>query len=125
MKHKMEIIKVNIESKFNEFHDFWNPRIVGELNGQHIKLARLKGEFVMHQHENEDEMFLVLEGLLQMEMEDKTLNIYPGEFVIIPKGTMHKPITNDEVKVMLFEPKTTLNTGNVENDFTRTDLDEI
>ncbi len=121
----MEISTVNLESKFAQFHDFWNPRIVGELNGQHVKVARLKGEFVMHQHENEDEMFLVIEGHLQMEMEDKTLDIHPGEFVIIPKGTLHKPIALNEVKVMLFEPKTTLNTGDTENEFTQTELDEI
>mgnify|MGYP001954963139 CR=1 FL=1 len=121
----MEISKVNIEDKFQQFNDHWNPRIVGELNGQHVKVARLKGEFVMHQHENEDEMFLVIEGHLQMEMEGKTLDLHPGEFVIIPKGTNHKPIAVEEVKVMLFEPKTTLNTGNVESDLTRRDLDEI
>ena len=121
----MEIKTVNLDSKFDAFSDFWNPRIVGDLNGQHVKVAKLKGDFVMHQHEKEDEMFLVIEGHLKMEMDNKTLDINPGEFVIIPKGTMHKPIAENEVKVMLFEPKTTLNTGDIENEMTRTKLDEI
>ena len=117
--------KVNLAEKFSAFDDYWNPRIVGELNGQHIKLARLKGEFVPHQHENEDELFLVIEGTLLIELADKTLEVHPGEFAIIPKGTVHKPKAFGEVKVLLFEPKTTLNTGNLENEFTRKNLDSI
>ena len=111
----MEIKTVNLNEKFNSFTDFWNPKIVGELNGQLVKLAKFKDEFVLHQHENEDEMFFVIDGKLMIELDDKTLEINPGEFAIIPKGTNHKPIAIGEVKVLIFEPKTTLNTGNTEN----------
>ena len=121
----MTIKSVNLNNKFNSFSDYWNPKIVGELNGQHVKLAKLKGEFVLHQHEHEDELFLVIEGKLLMEMDDETLEINAGEFVIIPKKTNHKPIAVGEVKVLLFEPKTTLNTGNTENEFTVKKLDNI
>ena len=88
----MQIKKVNLESKFAKFNDYWTPRIIGELNGQQVKVAKLKGEFVFHHHDNEDEMFLVLSGNLQMVLEDKTLDIGPREFIIIPKGVSHKPI---------------------------------
>jgi len=121
----MEIKTVNINDKFNSFTDFWNPKIVGELNGQLVKLAKFKDEFVIHQHENEDEMFFVIDGKLMIELDDKTLEINPGEFAIIPKGTNHKPIAIGEVKVLIFEPKTTLNTGNTENKFTVKTLDKI
>ena len=121
----MDPKKVNLAEKFDLFKDHWNPKIVGELNGQHIKLARLKGDFVWHQHENEDELFLVIEGTLQIELVDRTLVVNPGEFAIIPKGTLHRPKASGEVKVLLFEPKTTLNTGNLENELTRKDLDQI
>ena len=121
----MKVIKVNLNSKFDTFADYWNPRIVGELNGQQVKLAKFNGEFVRHQHENEDEMFLVIEGKLLMELDEETLEIIPGEFVIIPKGVYHKPIAVGEAKVLLFEPKSTLNTGDVENELTRKKLDEI
>jgi len=121
----MEIKTVNLNEKFNSFTDFWNPKIVGELNGQLVKLAKFKDEFVLHQHENEDEMFFVIDGKLMIELDDKTLEINPGEFAIIPKGTNHKPIAIGEVKVLIFEPKTTLNTGNTENNFTVKKLDEI
>lgn len=121
----MEIKTVNLKDKFDSFTDHWSPKIVGELNGQHVKMAKLKGEFVMHQHENEDEMFLVMEGKLLMEMDNETLEINAGEFVVIPKKTNHKPFAIGEVKVLLFEPKATLNTGNTENEFTVRNLDEI
>ncbi len=121
----MEINTVNLKDKFDLFSEHWNPKIVGELNGQLVKLAKLKGEFVLHQHEHEDEMFLVIEGKLLMELVDKTLEIKAGEFVIIPKGSMHKPIAIGEVKVLLFEPKSTLNTGDTENQFTVKKLDKI
>ncbi len=118
----MEIQKVNIREKFCQIHDFWTPRIIGELNGQHVKIARFKDAFIMHQHEHEDELFLVIEGTLQMELEDRTLTVEPGEFVIIPKGVNHRPRAVGEAMVMLFEPASTLNTGNVENDKTIRDL---
>lgn len=122
----MEIQKVNIAEKLNLFSDHWNPRIVGELNGQHVKLAKLQGEFVWHKHDTEDEMFLVLEGSFKMELRDKTIQLDKGEFIIIPKGVEHKPIADKEVHVMLFEPATTLNTGdNFSSEKTRKHLDWI
>ena len=121
----MKIKTVNLKEKFDSFTDYWNPKIVGELNGQLVKVAKFKDEFIMHQHENEDEMFLVIEGKLLMEFEDQTLEIESGEFVIIPKRTNHRPMAIGEVKVLLFEPDTTLNTGNTENEFTIKKLDKI
>lgn len=121
----MSIKKVNLAQKFSTFSDHWNPRIAGELNGQHVKLAKFKGEFVMHKHDHEDEMFLVVDGQMKMELENETLELGAGEFVIIPKGTMHKPIAAEEVQVMLFEPATTVNTGNVDNDLTKHNLDTL
>lgn len=121
----MNIDKVNIAQKFALFTDHWNPRIAGELNGQHIKLVKLQGEFSWHKHDNEDEMFLVIKGTLLMELRGKTLEINPGEFIIIPKGTEHKPASKEEVHVMLFEPAGTLNTGDQQNEFTKAELDII
>lgn len=111
----MQIDTVNISHKFLQFSDYWNPRIVGELNGQQVKLAKFKGEFVWHSHEHEDEMFLVIKGTFKMELRDKVLDITEGEFIIIPKGIEHRPVAPEEVHVMLFEPAATLNTGNAEN----------
>ena len=121
----MEPIKVNLAEKFNAFEDYWNPRIAGALNGQFVKLARLKGDFVWHQHEKEDELFLVIEGTLYIELADQTLELNAGEFAIIPKGTLHRPKAPEEVKVLLFEPQSTLNTGNLENELTKKNLDCI
>jgi mannose-6-phosphate isomerase-like protein (cupin superfamily) len=121
----MSIQKVNLEEKFDSFQEYWTPKIAGELNEQHIKLAKFKGDFVMHQHEKEDEMFLVIEGHLQIELENETIELNPGEFVIIPKGTLHKPIAKEEVQVLLMEPKFTLNTGDQEGDLTVKDLEKI
>ena len=121
----MEIKTVNLKDKFDSFTDYWSPKIVGELNGQLVKVAKFKDEFIMHQHENEDEMFFVIEGKLLMELENKTLEINSGEFVVIPKKTNHRPIAVGEVKILLFEPNTTLNTGNTENEFTVNKLDKI
>ncbi len=117
--------KVNINEKLSLFSDYWNPRIVGELNGQHVKLAKLKGEFVWHHHDNEDELFLVLKGELKIEFKDKTITINEGEFIIVPKGIEHKPVALNEVTVMLFEPGSTINTGDVQNNLTRNKLDKI
>jgi mannose-6-phosphate isomerase-like protein (cupin superfamily) len=122
----MEIQKVNISEKLGLFKDHWNPRIIGELNGQHIKLAKFQGEFIWHKHDNEDEMFLVLEGSFKMHLRDKTIEINKGEFVIIPKGIEHKPSAENEVHIMLFEPASTLNTGNhSESELTKKNLDWI
>jgi mannose-6-phosphate isomerase-like protein (cupin superfamily) len=102
---------VNIAQKFNLFNEHWSPRIAGELNDSYVKLAKLRGEFVWHQHENEDEMFLVMKGKLLIKLRDRDLWLNEGEFVIIPKGVEHCPVAEEEVHVMLLEPKSTLNTG--------------
>lgn len=117
--------KVNIAEKFNQFHDYYNPRIVGELNGQHVKATKLKGEFIWHHHDHEDELFLVIKGQLKMALRDKTVEINEGEFLIVPRGVEHKPIADEEVHILLFEPASTLNTGNIENDRTRKQLEKI
>ena len=110
--------KVNIEQKLSFFKDHWNPKIVGQLNGQHVKLVKLKGEFVWHKHEQEDELFYVIRGCLKMELRDKIITINEGEFLIVPRGVEHKPTAENEVSVMLFEPISTLNTGNTKGDKT-------
>lgn len=117
--------KINIEEKLSLIKDHWNPRIAGELNGQQIKLAKFKGEFINHKHDNEDEMFLVLKGSFRMEMGDKSIEIKEGEFLIVPKGVEHKPVADEEVSVMLFEPASTLNTGDKVNEFTRRNIEKI
>jgi mannose-6-phosphate isomerase-like protein (cupin superfamily) len=110
--------KVNIAEKLAQFTDYFNPRIAGELNGQHIKLVKFKGEFVWHHHTNEDELFYVVKGSFDMHLRDKVVTIHQGEFIIIPSGVEHKPVATEEVEIMLFEPASTLNTGNVENKLT-------
>ena len=117
--------KVNIREKLGLFSDYWNPRIVGELNGQHVKAVKLKGEFVWHHHDLEDELFLVMKGKLKMEFRDRTEEINEGEFIIVPHGVEHKPVAEEEVHLLLFEPVSTLNTGNVENERTRKHLVKI
>jgi mannose-6-phosphate isomerase-like protein (cupin superfamily) len=112
--------KINIKEKFSQFSDHWNPRIIGELNGQQVKAAKLKGEFIWHQHEQEDEMFLVTKGKLRMEFRDRTVEIAEGEFIIVPHGVEHRPVAEEEVELLLFEPASTLNTGNVLNERTVT-----
>lgn len=122
----MEINKVSIREKLDSFSDYWNPRVAGRLNGQMIKLVKFKGVFVWHKHDNEDEMFLVLQGSFNMEMRDKTLTLSTGDFIIIPRGTEHRPVAESEVHVMLFEPDTTLNTGDApDSGMTRHELEEI
>ncbi len=116
---------INIKNKLSLFSDHWNPRIVGELNGQQVKLAKLKGEFVWHKHENEDELFYVLKGKLKMEFRDRTVEVAENEFIIVPRGVEHKPVAEEEVSLMLFEPAGTLNTGNVLNELTKNDLDKL
>lgn len=109
---------ISLAEKFAAFSEHWQPRIVGELNGQHVKIARLLGEFVWHHHDQEDEMFLVLEGTLVIEFRDRSVTLAAGELCIVPRGVEHRPVARDEVKVLLFEPASTLNTGNVENERT-------
>ncbi len=117
--------KVNLADKFSLFQEYWSPKIVGELNDSHVKLAKLKGEFVWHQHENEDELFLVVKGRLLIKLRDRDIWLNEGEFTIIPKGVEHLPIADEEAHVLLLEPKSTLNTGNVQNERTVADLKQI
>ncbi|HUW06813.1 MAG TPA: cupin domain-containing protein [Williamwhitmania sp.] len=117
--------KVNIAQKLALFSDHWSPKIVGELNGQHVKLAKFMGPFVWHKHDNEDEMFFVLKGQLTLEFREKQVEVHEGEFIIVPRGVEHRPVAEQEVSVMLFEPKGTLNTGNVSSDMTKDNLERI
>jgi mannose-6-phosphate isomerase-like protein (cupin superfamily) len=117
--------KINIYEKFNLFSEYWNPKVLGEVNESYVKIAKLKGEFLWHIHENEDEMFYVLKGLLIIKFRDKDVALNEGEFVIIPKGIEHMPVADDEVHVMLIEAKTTLNTGDVINERTVETLEKI
>jgi len=117
--------KVNINEKLSLFSDYWNPRIVGELNGQQVKLAKIKGEFVWHKHDNEDELFYVIKGILKIELRDKTVLLKENEFFIVSKGVEHRPVADEEVSILLFEPNTTLNTGNTIDAFTKNTLEKI
>ena len=116
MTESME--KVNLAEKLALFQDHWNPRIVADLNGQQVKLVKFLGPFVWHQHENEDEMFLVVRGSFRMEFRERVVEIREGEFIVVPHGTEHRPVAENEVAVLLFEPSSTLNTGNVRNERT-------
>ncbi len=117
--------KVNLADKFSLFQEYWSPKIVGELNDSHVKLAKLKGEFVWHHHENEDELFLVVKGRLLIKLRDRDIWLDEGEFTIIPKGVEHLPVADEEAHVLFLEPKSTLNTGNVQNERTVTDVKKI
>ena len=117
--------KVNLAQKFSIFNDYWSPKIVGEINDSHVKIVKLKGEFVWHHHETEDELFLVVKGSLLIKLREQDIFLEEGEFVIIPRGVEHLPIAKDEAHVLLLEPKTTLNTGNIDNERTVVDLERI
>ena len=117
--------KVNLVEKLSQFDSYWDPKIVGELNGQYVKLAKLKGEFLWHHHEEEDELFLVVKGELIIKLRDEDIVLNEGEFYIIPRGVEHMPVAEKEVHILLFEPKGTLNTGNEESDKTVKDLEVI
>jgi mannose-6-phosphate isomerase-like protein (cupin superfamily) len=117
--------KINIRSKLSLFSDHWNPRVVAGLNGQHVKLVKFRGEFVWHSHENEDELFYVVEGKFRMEFRDRSIELEKGEMIVVPRGVEHRPVAEEEVQVMLFEPASTVNTGNVVNGLTREELDRI
>lgn len=110
--------KVNIQEKINLINEYWKPIIVGELNNQQVKLVKIKGKFVMHHHENEDELFLVIKGKMKMDYDYKMTDINEGEFIIIPRGIKHRPIAEEETHILLFEPGSILNTGNILNEFT-------
>lgn len=116
---------INLLEKFGLFNEHWSPKVVGELNGQEVKLVKFQGEFVWHHHDNEDELFLVVKGSFEMEFRDKTVIVKEGEFLIVPKGVAHRPVAKEEVWVLLFEPASTLNTGNVTNEKTKTQLEKI
>lgn len=109
---------INILEKFNLFNEHWTPKKIGELNGQQLLLAKLKGEFIWHTHENEDELFFIIKGCLKIELRDKIIELNEGEIFIIPKGTEHKPIAKEEVHVLLFEPLAIKHTGNVTSNLT-------
>jgi mannose-6-phosphate isomerase-like protein (cupin superfamily) len=116
---------INLKEKFALFTDYYNPRIVGELNGQLIKAVKVKGDFIWHHHDLEDEMFLVTKGKLTMDFRDKTVDIHPGEFIIVPRGVEHRPRAEEETEMLLIEPVGTLNTGNTVNELTRDKLEKI
>ena len=117
--------KVNIAEKFAKISEYWKPYIAAELNGQLVKLDKLKGEFVWHHHENEDELFLVVKGKFRIEFRDKTVHLAEGEFIVVPRGAEHRPVADEEAWILLFEPGTTLNTGNVQNEMTLHELDRV
>jgi mannose-6-phosphate isomerase-like protein (cupin superfamily) len=117
--------KVNIVEKLSLFDERWSPKVVGDLNGQHIKLVKFLGDFVWHHHDEEDEMFLVIDGCFRMEFRDREVWIEEGEFIVVPRGVEHRPVAEEEASVMLFEPASTLNTGNVRDEMTVTELDRI
>jgi len=117
--------KINLAQKFSQIHEYWKPYIAAELNGQLVKLDKLKGEFIWHHHENEDEMFLVVKGRFRIEFRDKTVWLEEGEFIVVPRGVEHKPVADEEAWILLFEPGSTLNTGNVQNDRTLRDLEKV
>ncbi len=118
--------KVNLADKLALFHDHWRPKIVGDLNGQHVKLVKFSGEFVWHQHDHEDEMFFVVRGRFRMQLRDREIELREGEFLIVPRGIEHRPVADEEVSVMLFEPAGTLNTGNIHDPAkTASELDRL
>jgi mannose-6-phosphate isomerase-like protein (cupin superfamily) len=121
----LSVDKVNIEEKLALFDERWKPKIVGELNGQYVKLVKFIGEFVWHHHDDEDELFLVVKGRFRMEFQERSDWIEEGEFIVVPRGVEHRPVAEEEAHVLLFEPASTLNTGNVRNDRTVAELDRI
>ena len=116
---------INIAEKFAKIQDYYNPRIVGEFNENHVKAVKLKGEFVWHHHDEEDELFLVVKGVLRMRFRDHEALVRAGEFIIVPRGVEHLPVADEEVSLLLIEPKSTLNTGNVRNERTVTQLEHL
>jgi mannose-6-phosphate isomerase-like protein (cupin superfamily) len=117
--------KVIIAEKMATFTDYFNPRVVANLNGQQVKLVKFQGEFIWHHHETEDELFYVIKGSFDMHLRDKIITINAGEFLVVPHGVEHKPVAKEEVEIMLLEPATTLNTGNTTNQFTKVQLENI
>ena len=116
---------VNLEEKFSSFEEHWNPKIIGDLNGQVVKIARIKGEFIWHKHELEDEFFLVVRGSMLIKLHGEDIQINEGEFFIVPRGTEHKPVASEEAWILMFEPESTLNTGDIKNERTREEVERI
>ena len=125
MSKSPEMEKVNLQEKFSLFSEYWSPKIVGELNGQMVKLAKIKGEFDWHHHADEDELFLVVRGRVTIKLRDRDVLLEPGEIFIVPRGVEHKPVAEEEAHILMFEPATTLNTGNVQTQKTVRILDRI
>jgi len=125
MQDTSTIKKINLAEKFGSFQDHWSPKVVGELNDSLVKLVKLEGEFVWHHHETEDELFLVIKGSLLIRLRDRDIRVEEGEFVIIPHGVEHLPVADEEVQILLLEPATTLNTGDVNNERTVAELERI
>ena len=117
--------KVNLTEKFASFSQCWSPKIIGELNDNYIKAVKLKGEFIWHRHDDEDEMFLVVQGRLTLRFREREVKVFPGEFIVVPRGVEHLPVADEECQIVLIEPKTTLNTGNVRNGRTVAELERI
>jgi mannose-6-phosphate isomerase-like protein (cupin superfamily) len=117
--------KVNLAQKFASFSEYWSPKIAGEVQDMHVKLAKLKGEFVWHQHENEDEMFFIVKGRLLLKFRDRDVWLEEGEFLVVPRGVEHLPIAEEEVHLLMFEPKGTLNTGNIQSERTVANPEQI
>jgi mannose-6-phosphate isomerase-like protein (cupin superfamily) len=117
--------KINLNEKLSQFSDHWNPRLLAEMNGQHVKVAKFQGEFVWHSHQDEDELFMVLKGSFTMEFRDKSVDLSEGEIIVVPKGIEHRPVAKEEVEVLLFEPATTVNTGETDSNLKQKRLDKI
>jgi len=119
-------MKINLESKYSQIDAYWDPKIIAELNGQHVKLAKVKGEFVWHKHDDEDELFHVIKGELEIHFRDRVEILQPGEMIVVLRGVEHKPVAKEEVHIMLFEPATTVNTGDqATNEYTKLELDKL
>jgi mannose-6-phosphate isomerase-like protein (cupin superfamily) len=125
MPQEVSMEKVNLQEKFSRFSDRWSPKIAGELNDCYVKLVKVQGEFIWHHHELEDELFLVVKGRLRMRFRNREVALEPGEFIIVPRGVEHLPVAEEETHILLLEPKTTLNTGNVSNERTVAKLEHI
>lgn len=116
---------INLREKLNLIPDYWNQRVIGEVNDCAVKVVKIKGEFIWHHHENEDELFLVVQGTLRMKFRDREAVVREGEFIIVPRGVEHLPVAEDEVQLLLIEPKSTVNTGNIVNERTVARLERI
>ena len=117
--------KINLAEKFSGITEYRSPKIAGELNGQHVKLVKMKGEFIWHHHDDEDELFLVVKGKFVMELRTGNIEVNEGEFIVVPRGVEHRPVAAEEAHIILFEPAATVNTGNIRNDYTRENQQHI